>query len=197
MTDLVFLVDQDGPLADFDPHFHAMCRDNGWHMDVDGHHNQAHRFAEKHIVFEDHRSRAMELVESPGWFLDLPVTPGAVDGINRLAEIPGAEVWICTKPMEANPTCRNDKQAWVERHLGHKWAQRLIMAPDKGVVRMAAGVAWALRAAWVPVIFPMAWNGDGTAWDGLLRWSWDDDVNTLAEIAKANAYYSAQHHVWK
>ena len=32
---MILLLDQDGPLADFDAHFHARCTAEGWTLDVD------------------------------------------------------------------------------------------------------------------------------------------------------------------
>lgn len=202
MTDLVFLIDQDGPLADFDPHFHSRCREEGWYIEVESHHHQTFRFATDHMPNEEERAAARAMVDTPGWFRDLPVVEGAQEGLAKLAEVPNSEVWICTKPLEANVTCRDDKAWWIEQHFGEEWVDRLILAPDKSLVQGhlllddAPKPEWSHRASWVPVIFPMNWNGAGSDWDGLLNWKWGDDLEILVEIAKSNAYYSSQRHVW-
>lgn len=202
MTDLVFLVDQDGPLADFDPHFHNRCREQGWYLDCEGAHDQTFRFATDHMPHEEQRLAARAMVDTAGWFRELPVVEGAIEGLNRLAEVPNSEVWICTKPLEANATCRDDKAWWLEQHFGREWVDRLILAPDKSLVQGhlllddAPKPEWSQRASWVPVIFPMNWNGAGSDWDGQIHWQWGDDIEILVDIAKSNAYYSQQHHVW-
>lgn len=196
MSDLVFLVDQDGPLADFDPWFHNRCGEEGIEIEVD-HANQIHRFATDHILDEEQRALARKMVDTAGWFRELPLVEGALDGINKLAEVPNSEVWICTKPLEINPTCRDDKAAWVRKHLGGDWDHRLILAPDKSLVQGhvllddAPKLEWMDRATWVPVVYPMNWNGQGSEWDGLLNWKWGDDLDILVDIAKSNAHYSS------
>ena len=38
---------------------------------------------------------------------------------------------------------------------------------------------WSARATWRPVIYPTPWNGDGTDWGHLPRWSWADPIDDL------------------
>lgn len=166
-------MDQDGPLADFDRQFFARCEQNGWEMDCTVE-TQTARFATDHIPNGRERHLARKMVDSPGWFSELPVTPGAVDGLRELAEY--AEVWICSKPLEANPTCRDEKAAWLARHFGKEWAARLILAPDKSLVHGdillddAIKPEWLERATWTPVVFPTPWNDGELPTAG--RWTW-------------------------
>lgn len=178
----VVLVDMDGPLAGFDERFFEVCHDNGWelHSDV---HTQCHRFATDCLVNPDHIKLARKMVEETHWFADLPVTPGCQEGIEALAKV--ADVWICTKPLEANRNCRDDKAAWIEKHLGYRWLERMILAPNKGMVRGdvllddAIKLPWLAYAEWEPVVFPMPWNGEGTDWAEFRRWSWDQPIEDL------------------
>lgn len=182
----VVLVDMDGPLADFDRRFYDLCSERGWPMHSTFE-TQCHRFATDCMTEKAHAKAARAEVDSSRWFLDLPVVDGAVDGLHKLAEV--ADVWICTKPLEANATCRDDKAAWLGRHFGERWLPRLILAPDKSMVRGhvllddAPKPAWFPLAAWRPVIFPTAWNGSGSEWEGLPRWSWVEDPEALLEHA--------------
>lgn len=179
----VVLVDMDGPLAAFDAHFHELCTTQGWamHSTLD---TQCHRFATDCIVDREHARLARQHVDSTAWFRDLPVVPGAVEGLDAIAEL--ADVWICTKPLEANATCRDDKAAWLADHFGERWVRRLILAPDKSMVRGnvllddAPKPEWFDAASWRPVIFPMPWNGKGSVFDASLqRWAWGDPVDEL------------------
>lgn len=178
------LLDMDGPLADFDRHFWDRCQAHGWTFDVDHPDQQTHRFFTDHMPIRAERKRARQMVDCAGWFFDLPVTPGATDGINRLAE--HFNVWICTKPLEANPTCRDDKAAWVRYHLGEQWEHRLILAPDKSLVNGAILLddapkpEWFARATWAPVIFDAPFNR-GREWAGLPRWDWTCPVVDLLD----------------
>lgn len=182
------LVDQDGPLSGFDERFWEICASEGIALDC-ALEEQRHRFATDHIPNKADRERARALVNTSGWFADLPVVDGAIEGLNRLADI--ADVWICSKPLAANPTCRDEKAAWLARHFGSYWADRLILAPDKSMITGdvllddAPKLAWLPRAQWVPVVFTTPWNGPGSNWEQFAHWDWAEDVTTLID------------HVWR
>lgn len=179
---LVLLVDMDGPLADFDVAFFSMCDFRGFAMDATVH-TQQHRFATDHILDPADRRAARAYVDGPGWFADLPVVPGARAGLEEMAEY--ADVWICTKPLESSPTCRDEKAAWVCEHLGSRWLSRLIIAPDKSLVRGsilwddAPRLEWIDRAEWASVIYPTTWNRAGSQWEHLPAWRWGDPIERL------------------
>lgn len=184
MTKPVLLCDMDGPLAEFDALFFERVLERGWQIECTFA-ERRHRFATDHMVDEAERRLARLMVHEPGWFASLPVQDGAVDGLNELAKY--AEVWICTKPLEENPTCRDEKAAWLEQHFGEKWVRRLILAPDKSLVHGqvllddAPKPAWFPRATWAPVIFPTPFNGPDSQWATLPRWTWGDDPLVLLE----------------
>ncbi len=188
MPKQILLLDQDGPLADFDVHFFKRCGEEGFVLDCEVH-EQRHRFATEHIANGRHRGRARQMVDMAGWFADLPVTPGAQDGIELLAE--HFDVWICTKPLEANSTCRDDKAFWVKRHFGRKWLEKLILAPNKSLIRGsvllddAPKVQWFQRAEWNPVIFDAPYNREGSEWASQPRWSWGHDMEVLFDAAQS------------
>jgi 5'-nucleotidase len=181
-TTPVFLVDMDGPLADFDRLFFDRCAENGWRLDCTLE-EQRHRHATDHLPDRRERRLARQMVHTTRWFLDLPVTPGAQEGLEALAA--AGQVWIVTKPLEANPWCRDDKAAWLERSFGEQWVQRLIVAPDKSMIRGdvllddAPREDWFAAASWRPVIFSRPWNGAGSRWADLPHWSWGDRVDVL------------------
>ena len=113
---------------------------------------------------------------------------GAVEGLNRLWQV--AEVWICTKPLEVNPTCRDDKAKWLETYFGEDWLDRLIITPNKSMVRGdillddAPHIDWLEHAVWHSVIFPTTWNDEGSKWAGMPRWGWDQDVTELLRLIR-------------
>lgn len=178
------LLDMDGPLADFDRAYFDNNAKHGITMDVTFE-NQRHRYASKHIPDEYERKAATDFVNAPGWFRSLPPTPFAIEGFHKLNQ--HFDVWICTKPLESNPTCRDEKAAWVVEHLGPQYERRLIITPDKSLIRGtillddAPKPEWLLRAMWHPVIFPAPWNGEGSAWQHLPRWHWNDGIQILKE----------------
>lgn len=190
---MIVLVDMDGPLADFDKEFYLTCAAGGYLMhggavNIDNRCDQ-HRFATDCIDLRAHREAARAIVDHTRWFMDLEPTAGAQEGLERLSE--QAEVFVCSKPLEANRWCRDDKAAWLKKHFGKHWVSRLILAPDKSMVRGdillddAPKARWLSRAEWRPVIFPTAWNGVGskfsskTGLDDFQRWSWGDGIDRL------------------
>jgi 5'-nucleotidase len=183
------LMDMDGPLAAFDDHYFRRNEENGWPMEVTVE-NQTLRFASGHVIDKEHRRLATAMVNSPGWFRELPVTPGAQKGMAELAQV--ADVWIVTKPLEANPTCRDDKAVWLEQHFGIGWIDKLILTPDKSLilgdllVDDAPKPEWYDHATWDPVIFTKPYNGEGTKWAGPPRWTWADGIDALMAHADAN-----------
>lgn len=176
------LVDMDGPLADFDKAFFSLCNSKGWTLDCTPF-TQTHRFATDHIPHSIARSLARRFVETSGWFERLPMTGGAKGYMDQLAE--RAEVWIVSKPLEANPTCRDEKGAWLRRNFGPEWERRLILAADKSMVRGDVLLDDAPhpdlyeRATWKPVIFKTPWNGEGSKWAGLPHWTWGNPFDLL------------------
>lgn len=181
----IVLVDMDGPLADFDAHFWRRCLDRGFQFDCLPE-QQSRRFATDHLIHRSERAAAREMVDSdPHWFQKLPVVDGAIEGINTLTDV--ADVWICTKPLEANYFCRDGKATWVRYHLGSDWERRLIIAPDKSKVHGAVLLDdaihpdWVGSATWEPVVFPMNWNGEGSKWERWPRWTWGDAPEQLVE----------------
>ncbi len=180
---ITILLDMDGPLADFDLHFWRRCTDEGITFDINGPGYQSHRYFTEHIPNRAERRRARAMVDAAGWFADLPVTPGAQEGVEALL-VAGVDLWVCTKPLEVNPTCHSDKANWIARHFP-ALADRLILAPDKSMIvgdlllDDAPKVDWLARATWLPVMFPTPYNGDDTDWCGLPRWSWGDEVEDL------------------
>jgi len=69
------------------------------------------------------------------FFRKLEPIQGAVAGMNVLHNSGRYDVWILTKPSVLNPLCYTEKRLWVEDHLGIEWCKRLILCPDKGLMR--------------------------------------------------------------
>lgn len=123
------------------------------------------------------------MIEAPGWFRGLPVTPGAKSGVGQLLTA-GVDIWVVTKPLEANPTCRDDKAAWLREHFP-MLERKLILAPDKSMIvgdvllDDAINLEWILKAQWRPVVFRAPFNGSGSEWHYLHSWSWGDPIEDL------------------
>lgn len=197
---VLMLIDMDGVVCDFDLAFYDLCAERGYVMHEGAVHHDArcadHRFATDCITDPEHKRLARHHVDTTDWFRYLPVIPGAIAGLNELLAHPDVEdVFLCTKPMEANASCRDSKGAWVERHLGMDWVRRLIITPDKGMVRGevllddAPKSHWFDRAEWTPVIYPTSWNQPGSVFSRKMgvcdapRWDWTMPINDLVWLA--------------
>jgi len=70
-----------------------------------------------------------------GFFSDLEPIEGAIDAMMRLSCLPNTEVYILTAPSYMNPMCYTEKRQWVGKHLGMYFVKRLIICPNKGLVK--------------------------------------------------------------
>lgn len=181
----VFLLDMDGPIAHFDLAFFDLCdrQDIPVNCTLE---TQVHRFGTDHIEDKGLRNWVRRHIYNSRWFLDLTVVPGAQEGVRRLQE--HFDVWLCTKPLEENKNCRDDKAAWVEKHFGRDLVRKLIITPDKTLVN---GIAllddaikpeWMEAGTWKGIVFTTPWNQEGSVWEHYPHWCWEDDINDLLEI---------------
>jgi len=69
----------------------------------------------------------------PGFWENLDPMPGAIEGYNKLKEI--FDVWILTAPSVKNPICYTEKRIWIEKHLGFDECNRLIISPNKSLLK--------------------------------------------------------------
>lgn len=67
------------------------------------------------------------------FFRNLKPIIGAIDGINKLTEY--YDVWILTRPSIYNPYSYTEKRLWIEDHLGFEWCKKLIINPDKTLMK--------------------------------------------------------------
>jgi len=177
------LLDMDGPLAQFDARVFQVAEANGIEMDISSVVEQSKRYFTDHIVKPADRKWMRGVIREPGWFASLPPTPGAIEGVHNLLE-QGVDIWVATKPMEENPTCRDDKARWLREHLP-MLERKLIIIPDKSVLvgdvllDDAPKPAWIMSAVWKPKIFAAPFNGEGSVWEGMPRWAWSDGYSKL------------------
>lgn len=176
------LLDMDGPLADFDKRGWEIIAKQGIPTDQ-GVYGQTSRYFTDHIVNVNHRVWMRERIAQSGWFADLPVTEGSQEGVEELLSH-GIDLWVVTKPMEGNPTCRDDKGRWLRKHFPYL-EKRMVIAPDKSIVAGdillddAPDPAWFERATWDPVIFSAPFNGVGSKWESFSQWTWGQPVEWL------------------
>ncbi len=128
----IFLIDQDGVLADWDAQFQIDLAD--LKADLPEDYFTRTVFDLFIGLSDDLAAEVTHRMDRPGFYADLAPIPGCAEALNRMLEL-GIPTFICTSPWLANPTCAGEKLDWVERHIGAGWAQRTILTRDKTLIR--------------------------------------------------------------
>lgn len=71
----------------------------------------------------------------PGFYRNLTPLIGAVQAMASFLENPNIDPYILTAPSIYNPLCYTEKRLWTEDHLGFDWVKRLIICPDKSLLK--------------------------------------------------------------
>jgi len=127
-----------------------------------------------------------DLVNTKGFFASLDPIPGSLEALEELERIPHLVIRLCTAPLFGNPTCMDDKGAWVGWWLGREWQERIVMTKDKTLVRGdwliddKPKIEGQLERQWEHLVFPQPYNkvhwGDRRA-DG----GWPEIVTAIQE----------------
>ena len=75
------------------------------------------------------------ILKTPGFFRDIEPNFEAIEAIKILNRKRNLKIFICTSPWYRNPSCVQDKFDWVEEHIGKPWLKKLIITPEKGMVK--------------------------------------------------------------
>lgn len=130
---MIILVDQDGPLADFEQGFLDIWR-NKHPQEIFITIEQRTTFYMRDQYPRELRTHVDKIYSSSGFYENLPPVTGAVEALNQMLA-QGIEVRICTSPLTRYEHCVLEKYRWVERHLGYDFTKRIIMTKDKTLVR--------------------------------------------------------------
>jgi 5'-nucleotidase len=184
----VVLLDQDGPLADFDAALAAVLRKLG----CDPGKLERTTWWTSHDIARDFgpdiADEVVDAVHEPSFFANLPVVAGAREGVQRLLDA-GIEVFVCTAPKLSNPSCASDKLAWIDLHLP-ELRRSVVISKDKTLVRGDVlvddkpEVTGAMTPVWSHVLFDTPGNAHASS--GLRMGSWDD-VEWLIAHARETA----------
>jgi 5'-nucleotidase len=168
------LVDQDGPLADFEGEFHRRWRETY----PDRHHippAERRVFKLNEEYGPEHSAAADEIVLTRGFFRDLPPVPGAVEAMETMLAA-GHDVRICTAPVKLSLFCVGEKYNWVRQHLGQYWMSRVIISSDKTfvygdyLIDDKPDITGAIEPAWEHVIYEAPYNRHANGGRRLASW---------------------------
>lgn len=83
-----------------------------------------------------YKAKSPELVypqSQYGFFLELEPLPGAIEAFLKLSAL--HDVWILTAPSIQNPMSYSEKNYWVRKYLGEECVKKLIMCPNKSLLK--------------------------------------------------------------
>lgn len=188
----VLLLDMDGPLAGFDAALYKICKVLGVELDISDLNDPNRKYyMTENMVDPDDALMIRNMINNTHFFDLLPVTPGAQEGVQDLMVF--FDVWVCTKPLDANASCRDDKMRWIKRYFPELHS-KVIMTPKKSLVHGsillddAPATDCVATSSWIPVVFSEAFNGPGSQWGHFEHWKWGDDVQKLVAISKSFRY---------
>lgn len=166
MQDIV-LVDMDGVLVDFDRAVVEQVALLAPHLAnvVTGKREKfyfADNYSEKEII-----NLIRQIQVTPGFFLDMPMYPGAIDGLQRILDA-GFHPRICSAPLRKNPTCVSDKMTWLQRNLAPHFSIPLLaeayitkekhLCPGLVLIDDRPKLEHSEQAEWVHVVFDQTYN---------------------------------------
>ncbi len=174
---MIILIDQDGPLADFEDAVRTGYEEFGGTKSS----LVEYRDRKNFYVAEDYPKHLRSLVSSiyhaPGFFRNLKRIDGARDAILAMLE-DGHDVRICTSPLTEYRHCVTEKFEWVERHFGLEFTKRIIITKDKTIVRGdyliddKPEIIGALRdPTWKHVVYDCPYNKNAKSKIRLTNWS--------------------------
>lgn len=86
-----------------------------------------------HKAFRDSDEALTFPQASLNFFLNMEEIPDSVSSVNILKE--HFDVYILTAPSEKNPLSYMEKRLWVEQHLGFDMVSKLIISPNKSLLK--------------------------------------------------------------
>ena len=124
-----------------------------------------------------------------GFFLNMKPIEGGVEAVKAMLGA-GHNVLIVSAPDSAYAAqCSEEKQQWIQNHLGDEWKDRLILTRDKTTVRGdfliddKTKITGTLTPEWKQVVFDQSYNKSLTDLPRLSKWSdWKDVLGTKADL---------------
>ena len=171
------LIDQDGPLAQFEPKFLEL-----WQAAYPERVFVSLKDRRTFYVHEQYPEECYEdmraIIRSEAMFKDLEVVPGSQDAIKILKNA-GHDLCVCTTPVLRNPWCPTHKTEWLAKYFP---GLDIILTEDKTIIPgdiliddkpVITGTA---TPGWEQYLFAAPTNQQVT---DRKRWTWDELVQAL------------------
>ena len=184
----IVLVDMDGVLADFESAVlsHVRALHPGITIPPMTKFRVHHNFDDEIIQQE-----IISYITSEGFFRNLPLIDGALDGWQRLIDL-GYAPRICSTPIRTNPWSESEKRAWLTKHLGAKVAEEAFIDRNKylhgGVTLIddRTDLRHASKAPWQQILFDATYNQELETDYRLYGWN-DPKLDALLKRIIASA----------
>jgi 5'-nucleotidase len=159
---MIILLDQDGPLADWEAGFLDIWRKRFPHEVAVEVENRTQ--FETSLDYPKHlRDAVTNTYHAPGFFLNLKPIQGAIEAVKTMHEL-GHEIFICTAPLSVYEHCVIEKYQWVEKYFGRKLTSKIILTKDKTLVRGdiliddKPDITGIMKPSWEHVLFEAPYN---------------------------------------
>ncbi len=122
-----------------------------------------------------YREDVKSILSARGFFRHLMPVAGAVEALHEMTTN-GLDVRICTSSLPDSLFFAQEKIGWVRQYLGESWAGRMILTPDKAIVRGDLLITAipprieSMEPTWRPIIFDQPFN-QGLAGPRLYSWA--------------------------
>ncbi|MDA8708606.1 hypothetical protein N9M10_04500 [Hellea sp.] len=70
-----------------------------------------------------------------GFYVNLELIPGTLEAMSVFLKADQFDPFILTAPSIYNPLSYTEKRLWVEEQLGFEWVKRLIISPNKSLLK--------------------------------------------------------------
>lgn len=176
----LILVDMDGVTTDWGTGYNEVLDSFGPVADnIPRHKDQKTFNMHEGLSFKETRlvDEAMATMDYYG----LAPIEGAVDALHSMLDY-GHDVMICTSPWLPNKDCIRHKIDWLDKHLGHGWAERVIVTKDKTMVHGdwliddKPSITGRKDPTWYQVVFTQPYNINVNTSLRLNGWAeWDNE----------------------
>ena len=162
MSNLIILIDMDNVIADQVDGFYRILADEYPEIILPPRESLSHFDIELNFP-EEHRELIRSLRLRKDFFLTLAPISGAKESLNRLSDA-GHAIRIVTAPTWEWTHCVAEKYAWVERHLGRSWCEKIILTRDKTMIKGdvliddAPRIDGVFEPSWQHVVYDQPYN---------------------------------------